>query len=96
MPLPFNPIIEFPYVVEQDVDGQQQALQDSMWSIFQQYTTGVNQALQSVPTVQAFVAVPATHASAGTPGQWSADSSFLYVCYTTNAWARLAWTSTTF
>ena len=96
MTLPFNPIIEFPFVVEGEQAAQQNDLQDSLWAIFQQYTDGLNQALQSVPTIQAFSAVPATHAAAGTPGQWSADASFLYVCYATNAWARIAWTSTTF
>jgi len=94
--LPFNPLIEFPYVVNKEDNGQQQDLQDSLWAIFQQYTTGINQALQAIPTIQAFSSVPATHSSTGTPGQWAADSSFLYVCYATNAWARIAWTSTTF
>lgn len=64
----------------------------ALHEILRQYTTGIN----TPPTVQTFVGVPATHAATGTPGQWSADANFLYVCYATNSWARIAWTSTTF
>jgi len=45
MTLPFNPLIEFPYVVNKEDNGQQQDLQDSLRAIFQQYTTAINQAL---------------------------------------------------
>ena len=34
------------------------------------------------------VAVPATSSSSCTPGAWSADSSFYYVCVASNTWKR--------
>lgn len=37
-----------------------------------------------------FVAVPATSASAGLPGQFSYNANFLYLCVATNSWRRIA------
>lgn len=34
------------------------------------------------------VAVPASASSAGTPGQWAADSQYLYICTDTDTWLR--------
>lgn len=36
------------------------------------------------------VAVPASAGASGTPGQWAADSSYIYVCTATNTWRRSA------
>jgi hypothetical protein len=36
------------------------------------------------------VDVPATATSAGEPGMWSSDASFLYVCHATDTWRRVA------
>lgn len=37
-----------------------------------------------------FVGVPATLTSTGKPGQWSADSSYLYICIATNTWKKIS------
>jgi hypothetical protein len=37
-----------------------------------------------------FVAVPATSSSAGIPGQFSYNASFLYLCVASNSWRRIA------
>jgi len=37
-----------------------------------------------------FVAVPASATAAGTPGEWSADANYLYICYASNSWKRVA------
>lgn len=36
------------------------------------------------------VSVPASAAATGVPGQWAADSSYIYVCTATNTWMRAA------
>lgn len=36
---------------------------------------------------------PATSASAGTPGQYAFDNTFLYICISTNSWKRIALTA---
>lgn len=36
------------------------------------------------------VAVPASAAATGVPGQWAADGSYIYVCTATNTWLRAA------
>lgn len=36
------------------------------------------------------VSVPASATAAGSPGQWAADSSWIYVCTATNTWVRAA------
>lgn len=36
------------------------------------------------------VAVPASATATGTPGQWAADSSWVYICTATNTWVRAA------
>ena len=36
------------------------------------------------------VAVPATASSAGEPGMWASDASFLYTCHATDTWVRVA------
>jgi hypothetical protein len=36
------------------------------------------------------VAVPASATATGTPGQWAADASYLYVCTATDTWKRTA------
>jgi hypothetical protein len=43
-----------------------------------------------------WAAAPATSADTGTAGQVAYDTNYLYVCYATNSWARIAWTSTSF
>jgi len=40
--------------------------------------------------VVSFVAVPSTATSTGKQGQMAADASFLYICYATNSWRRVA------
>ncbi len=42
------------------------------------------------------VAVPASNAATGVPGQWAADASYIYHCTATNTWTRTAVTDTTF
>ena len=42
------------------------------------------------------VSAPANSGAAGKVGMWAADSSFLYVCYAGNQWARIAWSSVSF
>ncbi|AZV43747.1 hypothetical protein BAOM_3138 [Peribacillus asahii] len=37
-----------------------------------------------------FVAVPASATATGTPGDWSADANYMYVCHTANTWKRVA------
>lgn len=45
-------------------------------------------AIPGPPGTFAWVAVPATLSSAGTAGQLAYDSSYLYLCYATNAWMK--------
>ena len=42
------------------------------------------------------VAVPASNAATGVPGQWAADASYIYHRTATNTWTRTAVTDTTF
>jgi len=35
-------------------------------------------------------AAPASATAAGTPGQWAAESGFLYICVATDTWERVA------
>src|SRR4029077_2601867 len=42
------------------------------------------------------VAAPASSTSTGAASTWAYDSGFLYICYATNQWARIAYTSTSF
>jgi hypothetical protein len=37
-----------------------------------------------------FVTAPATATSTGSQGDWSTDGSYLYVCFATNSWRRVA------
>lgn len=37
-----------------------------------------------------YVSVPASATAAGYAGNWSADSSYLYICHATNTWKRVA------
>ncbi|WP_368762132.1 hypothetical protein [Klebsiella pneumoniae] len=41
-------------------------------------------------TVGSMVAVPASATASGSPGQWAADASYLYVCVASNTWRRIA------
>ncbi len=53
--------------------------------------------LAEFPTaIVQWVSAPANHSSAGTAGQAAYDGTYLYVCYATNSWARIAWSSTAF
>ncbi|KWX71621.1 hypothetical protein AMQ84_27250 [Paenibacillus riograndensis] len=40
-----------------------------------------------------FVSVPASATATGKSGDWSADASYVYVCYATNLWRRVATSS---
>jgi len=57
-------------------------------------TTNGSTTISVDPTVVGlWVAVPATSSSACTPGTWSADTSYYYVCIATNSWKRAALTT---
>ena len=36
------------------------------------------------------VSAPATSSSAGVPGQWAYDASYVYICTAANTWKRVA------
>ncbi|AZV45325.1 hypothetical protein BAOM_4747 [Peribacillus asahii] len=40
--------------------------------------------------ISRFVSVPASATATGTPGDWSADGNYMYVCYSVNKWNRVA------
>jgi hypothetical protein len=57
-------------------------------------TAGGATTLSVDPTaVGLWAAVPATSSSTCTPGNWSADTSFYYVCVAANTWKRTALTT---
>jgi hypothetical protein len=37
-----------------------------------------------------YVSTPTTATSSGAQGDWSSDGTYLYVCYATNSWRRVA------
>lgn len=43
-----------------------------------------------------WVSAPASSSASGNAGDKAYDSSYLYVCYATDSWARIAWGSTSF
>jgi len=54
-------------------------------------TSGGKTTLSIDPTLVAiWAAVPATSSSACTPGVWSTDGNYFYICVATNSWRRAA------
>lgn len=45
---------------------------------------------QNVTNALSTVSAPATSVSAGTPGQFTYDANFFYVCVAKNSWKRIA------
>lgn len=45
---------------------------------------------QRINTTPVIVNVPETSTDEGTPGMFSFDSNYLYICYATNSWKRCA------
>jgi hypothetical protein len=57
----------------------------SPWTVFVNYTTG---GFAPIVTGGSKVAVPASASSAGQVGNIAWDSSYFYVCVSTNTWVR--------
>jgi len=47
-------------------------------------------ALAAVAGFSEFSSVPASAGATGVPGQWAAESGFLYICVATDTWERVA------
>lgn len=83
----FSPDLSIPVSIKNPETRQ---VATAILALFKALVGGINDA-SVAPLVAA--TVPTTSTFAGNIGQVSWDTSFFYLCYAPNKWARIAWTS---